>query len=747
MRELLAGVLEDEGHRVIAAARGEEAVEAAAREALDLVVLDVRMEGLDGLEALALMREHLHGAATLVVTGYACEADSVRALRLGVSDYLHKPFELERFLERVDRLLGETRRRRLREGREERLRALSRWGLVVLARALEGRTLPPGAAQTLERASALAGRLASGAGLESPEAEEIEAGALLLAAHRYFGAAGPEIGDTSPPAAAQAATEAAGLAARIADLAVASAEGEADPAARWPGRFDPLLLEGLEAARAGAPVPPPRGRALVSLGRALLQAGDQANARRAYCQAAATGTPREAVEAWLGLAHAERAADQRERIPASVRSALEAARAVGPAETGRAALEGGLVLLRAGCPEARSVLEEACASLQRLGLEPAASRARLARAALGPAGDEEWRAPLEILLRPEHEAERQEDLPWLVPALLEGPGHADLQRSLARLVRESPRELARALEGGALSPEARRQAAGLLACAGGSVPPPLLERLAADPDPAVREPAEAALRGRSAAPARPSLRIRSLGPLEVRVGHQPLEERAWRSSRVKHLFAYLAIQPRPVSEDRILEEFWPDDAECGRKGLYWATSAIRRTLRGWGPQGEEAVVRLRGHLGLNPDLPCWHDLAELERARATPPGPGRPAAARRVVELARGPFLDGCYMDWALAVRTRVEGQVREALAELHQHYHERAMPGEALECALRLQDLDPLCQEACRRVMQSQLALGRPAEAVRRFEAHRRVLARELEMEPSLELLELYHRARLGLT
>ena len=249
MRELLAEVLEDEGHEVVAVARGQEAVEAAARGPLDLVVLDVRMEGLDGLEALARMRPHLHGAASLVVTGYASEADSVRALRLGVSDYLRKPFELSVFLDRVGALLAETRIRRRREGREERLRLLARWAVGALARALEGRTLPPGAAGTLEQTGALAGRLAEGAGLDSPEVEEVEAGAVLLAAHRLFGASEPEVGPSPPPSAAAAATEGGGLPARVAELAVAACEDPA-PASRWPERFDPWLLGGLEAARA-----------------------------------------------------------------------------------------------------------------------------------------------------------------------------------------------------------------------------------------------------------------------------------------------------------------------------------------------------------------------------------------------------------------------------------------------------------------------------------------------------------------
>ncbi len=744
MRELLASVLEDEGHRVVAVGRGQEAVEVAGRETLDLVVLDVRMEGLDGLDALARMRDHLNGAATLVVTGYASEADSVRALRLGVSDYLRKPFDLAAFLERVNRLLAETRRRRLREAREERLRALTRWALVALTRALEGRPLPPGAAEALEKTSALAGRLAAGAGLESPESEEVEAGAVLLAAARCFGATVPDLGDCAPHAAAEAVAEGPGLAARVADLAVAAACEDPDPAARWPGRFDPLLLQGLPGARGAMARVPPRGRALLSLGRGLVQAGDHANARRAYARVTEAGTPRETVQGWLGLAETACRAGQDRQAVEMTRAALAAARQVGPAETGRAALRGGLLLMQAGLPEAREILQEASQIAGRLALEPAASRAHLALAAVDRGEAETWEGPLQILLLPEHELERQEDLPWLLPALLEAG--VDPERGPGRLVRGSPHELARVLEAGALSAAGRRTASGLLELAAGALSPDLLGRLAGDPDPEVRQRAAAALRRSGGPPACPVLRIRSLGPLEVSLGDQPIEERAWRTARVKHFFAYLAAHSRPVPEERILEDFWPDDPGRGRHNLYWTTSAIRRPLRGWCPPGQEPVLRTRGFLSLNPDLPRWHDLEELKRAVAVAAGPDRAAAARRVLDLARGPFLEGCYMDWVLPLRTRVEAILRQALTDLHQHYHQRGFEGEALECALRLLDLDPYSQEACRAIMLAHTALGRPQEAIRQFEVHCRSLRQEMAMEPSLELVELYHRARLGL-
>ena len=742
MRELLTEILKDEGHHVLAVSRGQEAVEAAERDPLDLVILDVRMEGLDGLEALARMQEHLQGAASLVVTGYASEADSVRALRLGVSDYLRKPFDLTQFLQRVEGLLSETRRRRLRQTREERLRRLSTWALRALLRTLEGRGLPTGVVENLEQIGSLAGRLAEGAGLESPETEEIQAGSILLATRRLFALPAPALPFPAPPLALAAMCEEPGLASRVADLAVCAGQ-HSDPDERWPGRFDPILLAGLEAARANCSGLFPRAQALLGLAQTLLHAGDPQHAGQAFRRVMASGNPREKVAASLGLAEVALKDGCRPQLSEAVHSALQEARQVGPAETGRAALKGGILLMRVGDSEARVLLEEAIQVARRLHLTPALSRARLAMVALGLPKPPEWEEDLELLLRPENQPERREDLPWLLPTLLETDTPPGI---LAPLVRESPGELARWLESGSPSASARRRVGSLLTEVGGCLSLECLESLNADPDPEVRRQAAEALQNRSATPLRPVLRIRSLGPLEVFLGEDVIEERTWRSPRVKYLFAYLAIQPRPVPEERILEEFWPEDALRGRNSLYWTTSALRRTLRGWSTSDQAPVQRVRARLCLNPELPRWHDLAELERAAAIPQGPERPAAARRVLDLARGPFLEGCYMDWALQIRDRVERWVRKALADLHRHHHQQGLEAEALECALRWKELDPLSQEACRGVMQSLLALGRPQEVIRHYEGHCRTLRRELEMEPSLELMELAQRARLGL-
>lgn len=103
LRETVAEALEDEGYTVLAVGRGTEAVEASQRQLFDLMVTDVRMEGMNGLEALEQVQLQQPGIASLVMTGYACEEDLKRARRLATT-VLRKPYDLQVMLDFVSGL-------------------------------------------------------------------------------------------------------------------------------------------------------------------------------------------------------------------------------------------------------------------------------------------------------------------------------------------------------------------------------------------------------------------------------------------------------------------------------------------------------------------------------------------------------------------------------------------------------------------------------------------------------------------
>jgi DNA-binding response OmpR family regulator len=97
--------LEQEGYQVTVAGSGEEALEVAGELAPDLVVLDVRMPGIDGFETLRRMRAEGSKAPVLMLTARDEEMDKVIGLEMGADDYMTKPFGLRELQSRIKALL------------------------------------------------------------------------------------------------------------------------------------------------------------------------------------------------------------------------------------------------------------------------------------------------------------------------------------------------------------------------------------------------------------------------------------------------------------------------------------------------------------------------------------------------------------------------------------------------------------------------------------------------------------------
>ena len=97
--------LQQEGYAVTVAPTGEQGLEIATTQAPDLVLLDVRLPGIDGFEVLRRMRAAGTKAPVLMLTARDEEVDKVIGLELGADDYLAKPFGLRELLSRVKALL------------------------------------------------------------------------------------------------------------------------------------------------------------------------------------------------------------------------------------------------------------------------------------------------------------------------------------------------------------------------------------------------------------------------------------------------------------------------------------------------------------------------------------------------------------------------------------------------------------------------------------------------------------------
>jgi two-component system nitrogen regulation response regulator NtrX len=98
IRESLAGVLEDEGCKCAAVESGEACLEELARNNYDVVLLDVWLPGLDGLETMARIQEipFEHRPEVIIISGHGTIETAVKATKLGAFDFLEKPLTIEK---------------------------------------------------------------------------------------------------------------------------------------------------------------------------------------------------------------------------------------------------------------------------------------------------------------------------------------------------------------------------------------------------------------------------------------------------------------------------------------------------------------------------------------------------------------------------------------------------------------------------------------------------------------------------
>ena len=96
VRSALSGVLRDEGYEVEAVDSGEACLDRLARQAVDVVVLDIWLPGMDGLATLSRMRERQIDAQVVIISGHGNVESAVRAIKMGAFDFVEKPLSLEK---------------------------------------------------------------------------------------------------------------------------------------------------------------------------------------------------------------------------------------------------------------------------------------------------------------------------------------------------------------------------------------------------------------------------------------------------------------------------------------------------------------------------------------------------------------------------------------------------------------------------------------------------------------------------
>jgi YesN/AraC family two-component response regulator len=93
--ELLQEYLKDEEYQVITAGSGEEGISKIHSVRVDIALVDYKMPGMDGLETIEKMTESDPETVTILMTGFPTIDSSIKAMKLGASNYILKPFKLE----------------------------------------------------------------------------------------------------------------------------------------------------------------------------------------------------------------------------------------------------------------------------------------------------------------------------------------------------------------------------------------------------------------------------------------------------------------------------------------------------------------------------------------------------------------------------------------------------------------------------------------------------------------------------
>lgn len=256
------------------------------------------------------------------------------------------------------------------------------------------------------------------------------------------------------------------------------------------------------------------------------------------------------------------------------------------------------------------------------------------------------------------------------------------------------------------------------------------------------------------------LSVNVLGSLQVLIADKPIT--AWESDKVRALLAYLVVESdRPHRREMLIGLLWPECPELvARHNLRQALFNLRLAI-GDHTASPPYLLISRDAIQFNCAGDYSLDLTQFNQyfftceenlSQCIEDCSIHAARLEEMVKLYRGEFLQQLFLEdsaefeeWTLAQRENLHQRALDAHSYLANYYGLHGDFQAVRRHALRQLELDPWREEAHRQLMQALALDGQRSAALAQYETCRRVLAEELDAEPSAQTRELYEQIRLG--
>jgi DNA-binding SARP family transcriptional activator len=247
-----------------------------------------------------------------------------------------------------------------------------------------------------------------------------------------------------------------------------------------------------------------------------------------------------------------------------------------------------------------------------------------------------------------------------------------------------------------------------------------------------------------------ALRVYAFGRPRVFYDQSPLP---FPTKKPQDLLCLLLLHAGETLErDLISEWLWPMHSPGkARRSLSTALWRLRQTLEYPTGPTQPYLRSERTTLAFDTTTPYWFDVEAFEQqaafgmASTLPYAEANCEALEEAVTLYRGDLLEGCYDDWCLAERERLQLLLLRVLKRLQCHYRHCQAFEAAISYGHRLLTLDPLQEDVHRELMRCYVEAGQRPLALEQFQRCQETLRQELDIEPMPQTWRLYRQIRGG--